>query len=46
MVLLKDEWTSIRVKNQVHQNLLKLKIHPNESFNDVIVRLMGEKEEV
>jgi len=41
-----DEWTTIKVKNKTHQELLKLKVHPRESFNDVIVRLLDEQEEV
>lgn len=40
-----DEWTTIKVKNKIHQELLKLKVHPRESFNDVIVRLLDEEKE-
>ena len=36
--------TTIKITNEVHQKLLGLKIHPRESFNDVVVRLMGDKE--
>jgi len=37
--------TTIKVTNDVHQKLLGLKIHPRESFNEVIIRLMGESKE-
>ena len=44
MALLKKK-TTIKITNEVHQKLLALKIHPREPFNDVIIRLMGEKED-
>jgi len=42
-MVLQEEWTSVRVKNETHQRLLALKVHPRESFNDVIVRLLDDK---
>ena len=37
--------TTIKITNDVHRKLLALKIHPRESFNDAINRLLKEKEE-
>ena len=45
-MVLQEERTTIRITSEVHQKLLSLKIHPRESFNDVIIRLMGETKEV
>ena len=41
----KEEWTTIRIKKWVREQLAKFKVHKNESFNDVVIRLMGEAEE-
>jgi len=37
--------TTIKVTNEVHQKLLGLKIHPRESFNEVLIRLLDEAKE-
>lgn len=40
---LREEITTIKITNENHQKLLALKIHPRESFNEVISRLVDER---
>ena len=42
---LKNEITTIKITNETHQKLMALKIHPRESFNEVIIRLLDDPKE-
>jgi len=42
---MKDGWTTLSIKKDTKEELRELKVHPNQSFNELIENILEEMDE-